>query len=552
MAIRESAQLRQLVSDYYHGLITAESYREQRASLLDNIGSAAGIEADVTKPRARSDTPAREHAPTVAAAAPAGRTSAGSGKWIIGVVVIAGLIAAGYLGLNFFQGQQTSTEMAGEVDSGAPVGRGNALVDGFLTRADWTRDSLGNFVLAWEALEQDQRTEVAAGRQYRRLTAQLHQRIREEIALGTGADNGQLNDLMEFAEAIGAPYRQSTVRDSTRPQVVDDAPLNDIPQDVQVPVTTEAQPALLQDDMREAPSESAVVHDAETEVTEPEAKPPVQKETSLSDEESPESAVVTDDPCPPKLASTRRPYCQDTLADGSAGPALVVLPTGAFEMGSDRFETESPRHRVNIAYHVAMSVYEVSVQEYLQFCVATGGECPASQPETGAPVVAVSWNDAADYAEWLTESTGFEYRLPSEAEWEYAARAGTQTPYSFGDEITPSSAHWSDSGAVDAPLAISERGVNRNPFRLYHMSGNVREWVLDSWFENYDGAPADGSARIDQAHDRKVVRGGSYQDPALNLRSAARESALSSDRDAVTGFRVVREIGDKPLKNNTP
>jgi formylglycine-generating enzyme required for sulfatase activity len=199
-----------------------------------------------------------------------------------------------------------------------------------------------------------------------------------------------------------------------------------------------------------------------------------------------------------------------------------------------------------------MSVYEVSVEEYLQYCIAAGTDCPESQSAKDAPVASVSWDDASRYADWLTASTGFKYRLPTEAEWEYAARAGTQTPYSFGDEITPSSAHWSESGSIDAPLPRSERGVNRNPFRLYHMSGNVREWVQDSWHDDHQGAPADGSARIDQAHGRKVVRGGSYRDPALALRSAAREPLSGTHRDAWTGFRIVREISTNGATNNAP
>ena len=158
------------------------------------------------------------------------------------------------------------------------------------------------------------------------------------------------------------------------------------------------------------------------------------------------------------------------------------------------------------------------------------------------PVVLISWDDAILYTQWLSEETGFTYRLSSEAEWEFSARAGTQSPYFFGDEITPSSARSLVNGQADSPLPRSDRTVNRNQFRLYHMSGNVREWVQDAWYSDYDNAPANGIVRVDDSENRRVVRGGSYSDPGTKLRSAAREPLDRSHRDTVTGFRIIREI----------
>ncbi len=154
----------------------------------------------------------------------------------------------------------------------------------------------------------------------------------------------------------------------------------------------------------------------------------------------------------------------------------------------------------------------------------------------------MTWDDAVSYTEWLSESTGFGYRLPSEAEWEFAARAGTQSPYFFGDEITPAAALSSENGPVEKPLPRSDRSINRNPFRLYHMSGNVREWTLDAWYPNYENARPDGSARSIETESSRVVRGGSYSERARKLRSAAREPLDRSHRDTMTGFRVVREV----------
>jgi formylglycine-generating enzyme required for sulfatase activity len=149
----------------------------------------------------------------------------------------------------------------------------------------------------------------------------------------------------------------------------------------------------------------------------------------------------------------------------------------------------------------------------------------------------------------LTNATGFQYRLPSEAEWEFAARAGTQSPYFLGDEITPSAAHSSDNRPADAPLSRSERRINSNPFRLYHMSGNVREWTQDAWYPDYDNAPADGSARLLDSEDQRTVRGGSYADPGTKLQSAAREPLERAHRDAMTGIRIVREIRQQAPDN---
>jgi formylglycine-generating enzyme required for sulfatase activity len=132
--------------------------------------------------------------------------------------------------------------------------------------------------------------------------------------------------------------------------------------------------------------------------------------------------------------------------------------------------------------------------------------------------------------------------LPSEAEWEYAARAGSRTRYPFGDDVTPVAARSSANGPVDSPLANGDRSVNRNAFRLFHMIGNLREWVADPWHSGYAGAPADGTARLGVESNARVVRGGSYSDGALYLRSAARGPLERGARDRFTGFRVVREL----------
>jgi len=569
MSMAERDRLRQLVSDYYHGLVTQESYREQRALLLDNIGEDTGDEPEETATRPRADKRAAD-SPAEPPKTEKKEKSASSGivRVLAGIVVVAGIAGAAFLLLN--RGPATDAPDASAPSRGASLARGDALVDEFLSSNDWSSEGLGNFLLAWEALDSGQREQAAGGRHFRSLTTRLHQRIREEMALGASGDELQLAALTDFADEIGVPFRQSRAAAPYKPTASD--------------TVTAAPPPDVTDDQSEAGGETQPIRNAATaadggqdgveatgsgsaqpDVTEasgqvdtgPHAEPqdvattsadPVTKtepgdasEAKASDDSNP-STVARDDPCPAALANTRRPYCQDVLPGGSKGPVLVVLPTGSFRMGDDSKDDESPAHDVDIVGHIAMSRYEITADEFARFCQATSLPCPTQRWEDDAPVVDVSWDDAVLYTEWLSEATGFIYRLPSESEWEYAARAGTQTPYFFGDEITPSAAHSSAHGNPDSPVPKSARVVNRNPFRLYHMSGNVREWVGDAWYPNYEAAPSDGVARVNAAEDRRVVRGGSYEDPGDRLRSAARDPLQRSQRDAVTGIRIVREV----------
>lgn len=184
--------------------------------------------------------------------------------------------------------------------------------------------------------------------------------------------------------------------------------------------------------------------------------------------------------CVSELAKKRRPFCRDRLKAAGAGPTMVVLPAGEYTMGGSK-SAEQPSRIVKIAYNFAMSVNEVTVAEFKKFCAETQRQCP-EQPwnEGGYPVVNVSWNDAQAYGKWLSTQTGKLYRLPTEAEWEYSARAGTTSKYPFGDELLPTHARFAYSTTPESPLPKADRSINRNKFRLYHMVGNVREWVADS------------------------------------------------------------------------
>lgn len=265
---------------------------------------------------------------------------------------------------------------------------------------------------------------------------------------------------------------------------------------------------------------------------------------------------------------------RDRFLDGEGkGPELVLLPTGRFQMGSPEHERkiamaagsqkgwlarELPQHWVGIDKPVAMGRYPVTVGEWRDFVRATGWrqsgevnwEAPGFPQTDAHPVVGINWHDAQEYVRWLLEATGRRYRLPSEAEWEYACRAGTRTAFSFGDTIAASQANYDGSFTYNG----GERGEYRrgttpagmfppNPWGLFDMHGNVWEWVQDVVHDNYEGAPLDGSAWEeggDQA--RRILRGGSWLYNPRYLRSALRNgfsAALSND---IVGFRVVREL----------
>lgn len=246
--------------------------------------------------------------------------------------------------------------------------------------------------------------------------------------------------------------------------------------------------------------------------------------------------------CSAALSQERLNYCQDFLASGEPGPLLAVIPRGSFMMGNSEVAEERPVHRVTLSYDFAMSVYEVSQSEFQLYCRKAGKVCPPQPWNRGDdPVVNVSWNSAQDYVRWLSRATHQKYRLPTEAEWEYAARAGQTGLYPSGHSLSPTDAYFSMGATLTAPAPRSMR-FNANAWHLMHMVGNVREWVADAWSPTFSGAPVDGSARERGAPGIRVVRGGCYADPAIKLRLTTREPLPANTRDRCTGIRLVREI----------
>ncbi|HEV2552072.1 MAG TPA: SUMF1/EgtB/PvdO family nonheme iron enzyme [Stellaceae bacterium] len=223
-------------------------------------------------------------------------------------------------------------------------------------------------------------------------------------------------------------------------------------------------------------------------------------------------------------------------------PETVELPGGAFTMGSNDDASERPTHRVSLR-PFAIGKYPVTIGEWKQ-CVAAHA-CPeiAAAGEDDAPITNVSWSDAQQYAAWLARITGLPYRLPSEAEWEYAARGGTQTKYWWGNEMKPGVAACKGCGEpYDPHHPVKVGSFPANPFGLHDMGGDVAEWVADCWHKDYHGAPADGSAWQGDNCREHVLRGGSWQNDASYLRTTSRDSYDTGVRYLTHGFRVARSL----------
>jgi formylglycine-generating enzyme required for sulfatase activity len=254
------------------------------------------------------------------------------------------------------------------------------------------------------------------------------------------------------------------------------------------------------------------------------------------------SAIVSDTTKTPASDSL-----QDSLPDGTLGPHMVVIPAGSFMMGSPdgemyRQSGEGPQHLVSIAKPFAVGQFEVTFNDW-QACVEGGG-CKSNRDPSDQgfgrgrhPVINVSWYDAQEYVNWISDRTGKTYRLLSEAEWEYSARATTTTAYSTGDRIAKTQAQFGDSSGT-----AQVGSFPANAFGLHDMHGNVWEWVSDCYVGTYAGAPVDGSARGDRVGCDSVSRGGGWDVNAQYLRSAFRGLARPKDRYGVRGFRVAKNL----------
>jgi formylglycine-generating enzyme required for sulfatase activity len=281
--------------------------------------------------------------------------------------------------------------------------------------------------------------------------------------------------------------------------------------------------------------------------------------------EMPPASAVPADPIPtpraqpaPTVVPPPRSAEPDDLAvirDGDFAPELVVLPRGEFMMGSpdgdaQSFDDEKPQHRVKIDYRLAVGRYPVTFEEWDRCAEDEAWHRarhvePYKPSDQGwgrgkRPVINVSWEDIQGYLRWLSGKTGHRYRLLSEAEWEYACRAGTTTAYSVGPTITQYDANFDSK----VGRTVEVGSYTPNDWGLYDMHGNVWEWVEDCWNDSYvgEGRPDDGRAWTSGDCGRRVLRGGSWEDGPEFLRSAIRSRFSTVDRDDGFGFRVARTL----------
>jgi len=255
-----------------------------------------------------------------------------------------------------------------------------------------------------------------------------------------------------------------------------------------------------------------------------------------------------------RLAAERLAAEEQALAAAVAavGPEMVTIPAGSFRMGcvsgQDCFDREFPVHDVTIPQAFAVSKYEVTFAEW-DACVLDGG-CGGYRPDDRGwgrgrrPVINVSWDDAQEYVSWLSRQTGQTYRLLSESEWEYVARAGSSTAYSWGNDIGSNRANCDGCGSQwDDDRTAPVGSFPANAFGVHDMHGNVWEWVEDCWNEEgYGGAPTNGSAWRSGDCSRHVLRGGSWYFNPWYLRSAYRDRDTTGPRNDFVGFRVARTL----------
>ncbi|MCP3868813.1 MAG: formylglycine-generating enzyme family protein, partial [Gammaproteobacteria bacterium] len=244
---------------------------------------------------------------------------------------------------------------------------------------------------------------------------------------------------------------------------------------------------------------------------------------------------------PPESATLRRRF-RDPLRDGRPGPLMLLLSAGRYERGDGQGDgdgDEAPPTSVQIG-QIAIGAYEVTFEEYDRFCESTSREKPEDEGwgRRRRPVVNVSWDSATAYTDWLSLQTGKRYRLPSDSEWEYAARAGSEQRFWWGNEITISRANCSGCGSLwDGEKTSVVGRFEPNPFGLYDTAGNVFEWVSDCWSDNFSKAPRDGSPLEKPDCGVRVIRGGSWSFPPKEVRSANRWRDFQARRSDDTGFR---------------
>jgi formylglycine-generating enzyme required for sulfatase activity/class 3 adenylate cyclase len=230
-----------------------------------------------------------------------------------------------------------------------------------------------------------------------------------------------------------------------------------------------------------------------------------------------------------------------TVAPIALIPEMVSLSGGTFAMGSDDDPSEKPIHHVRIK-PFAISKFPVTVREW-NACVAANSCTFVPTGKDDAPVANLSWTDAQQFVEWLSKVTQKPFRLPSEAEWEYAARSGTRTKFWWGDQLQADTANCKGCNEpYDTSQPLKVGSLRPNPFGLYDMGGNIDQWVNDCWHKNYQGAPSDGSAWVDNNCVSHVIRSGSWKNDPSYVRPSNRDHYETSVRYPTHGLRVAHSL----------
>ncbi len=244
-------------------------------------------------------------------------------------------------------------------------------------------------------------------------------------------------------------------------------------------------------------------------------------------------------------ASAKRGQFRDSLRDGGQGPAMTWIRAGSFTMGNPLAlnADERPEHNVTLKAF-AIGVHEITVGDYKKFARSTGIKMPKLGPmadQDDVPITYVSWNDALAYAKWLSQQTGKDYNLPTEAQWEYVARAGTDTAYWWGRELGRGNAHCfaCDTG-LDPRQPTAVGRFKPNAFGVYDTAGNAQEWVYDCFHSSYEGAPSDGGVFEGGECNFRVLRGGGYGSGPDRMTSSARDKLRVDRGNDQSGLRVVR------------
>lgn len=263
-------------------------------------------------------------------------------------------------------------------------------------------------------------------------------------------------------------------------------------------------------------------------VSKPNGSPPASAPAQVPPQSTKESALAT-------------PATAPIAAQLQLAPEMVTIPGGTFLMGSDADPTEKPIHRVTIK-SFAISKFPVTVREW-NACVAAKSCSYAPTGRDDAPITNLSWTDTQQFVEWLSKATQKPYRLPTEAEWEYAARGGTRSKFWWGDRLQAAMANCKGCNEpYDTLQPLKVGSFKPNPFGLYDMGGNIDQWVADCWHQNYEGAPSDGSAWAEDDCLSRVIRSGSWKNDPGYVRPSNRDHYDATVRYPTHGLRVAYSL----------